>query len=46
MEAFSIFNSDHTIFIGGRMARRESRKILHDVFKEIYRALLYPTKLE
>jgi hypothetical protein len=31
MEAFSILYSDHTIFLGGRMARRKSRNILHDL---------------
>jgi hypothetical protein len=31
MEAFSILYLDHTIFLCGRMARRKSRNILHDV---------------
>jgi hypothetical protein len=31
MEAFSVLYSDHTIFLGGRMAGRKSGNILHDV---------------
>jgi len=31
MEAFLILYSDHTIFLGGTMARRKSRNILYDV---------------